>query len=126
MTARRALLALATFAAALALQASCASVLGVDESQLHNAVHEMCQCEILQSVDSCEPTLTDRLNGASTAAQAAWLERYVNECLDCANTPICLAESPTCSLDKCNTAAECCTLSDAGKATCVESHCKQP
>lgn len=127
MSGRVALLALGALAAALALQAGCVAAFGVDEASLHDAVKEMCQCETLQSVDSCETTLSGRLNGASTAVQAAWLARYVNEkCTDCANAGTCLAESPTCSLDKCKMNAECCTLTDAGKATCVDLHCKQP
>ena len=127
MTGRRAMIALAAFAAALALQAGCVAVFGVDDKSLLNAVTEMCKCDSLQGVDSCETTLTDRLNGASSAAQTAWLAHYVNDCLDdCLKAPICLAESPTCSLDRCKMDSECCTLGDAGKAKCDGFHCKQP
>jgi hypothetical protein len=129
VSARRALCALAAlaaFSAVAALQASCAAVFGVDESQLHNAVTEMCQCDTLQAVDTCETTLSGRLDDANTAVQTAWLDRYVKECLDCAKAPACLSQIPTCSLDKCKISAECCTLTDAGKATCEGDHCKQP
>lgn len=118
--------AFAAFAGALTLQASCVAAFGVDVNELHNAVAEMCDCDLLQKVDSCESTLTGRLDGASSTVQSAWLARYVNECLDCGNAPRCLAEIPTCTLDKCKIAAECCTLGEAGKATCVDLHCKQP
>lgn len=129
MTARRAPVALAAFAAfsaVAALQASCAAVFGVDETQLHNAVTEMCQCDELQAVETCEATLTGRLNDANAAVQTAWLARYVTDCTVCAAAPTCLSQIPTCSLDKCKISAECCTLADAGKATCEAEHCKQP
>ncbi|MEP7123565.1 MAG: hypothetical protein ABJE95_21735 [Byssovorax sp.] len=126
MIARRRLLpALATFVVALGIQAGCVGVFGVTGT-LHDAVFEMCQCPALQPVQSCRETLTSRLDSANVAVRSAWLDRYVQECLECANAPICLSESPTCSLDKCTIDAECCSLSDAGKATCESSHCKQP
>lgn len=126
MSGRRALLFVLALGAVAALQASCVSAFGVDESSLHDAIHDMCGCPLLDGVETCEATLTARMNGASTTVQSAWLARYVEKCTDCPNVLQCMSESPTCSKDKCKRDEECCTVTGPGKAKCVLQHCKQP
>lgn len=121
---RRALTAAGVLGAALALQASCVAVFGVDEPSLHNVVAEMCQCDSLQALDGCEATLTARLDGAGGAAQQAWLAHYVDKCLECKDALLCLSESPTCTLSTCKLDAECCQVSTVGATICFAGSCK--
>ena len=126
MKTRRALAALALLGLAFTAQASCASVLGIDEDSLDNVVVEMCKCPGLAGVNSCESTLGDRLDDGAPATREAWLARYRDErCDKCENMLKCLSTKPTCTIDECVRDEVCCPAAGASKGVCVEGSCKR-
>lgn len=126
MKARRALAALALLALAFTAQASCASVLGIDEDSVDNVVVEMCKCPVLAGVSGCESELTARLDDGAPATREAWLARYRDErCDKCENMLTCLSTKPTCSIDKCVRDEVCCPADGASKGVCENGACKR-
>jgi hypothetical protein len=127
VTSRPVLFALAAcgLAVPLVIQASCVAVFGVDVEKLRNAVQDMCACDQLKAVETCESTLSKRLDGAGEAARTAWLAKYDEQCTTCGGALTCLSAVPTCSLDKCKLSEECCQVSDAGEVKCVDGTCSK-
>jgi hypothetical protein len=120
----RALAALALLALAFTAQASCASVLGIDEDSLDNVVIEMCKCPGLAGVSDCEATLGERLDEGAPGTRETWLARYRDEqCDKCENMLACLSTKPTCSIDKCVRDEVCCPAKGASKGVCVNGSC---
>jgi hypothetical protein len=119
---RRALALLAVALVSFVAQASCVSIFGVDAEGLHNVFKDMCSCSELQPLADCERTLNERFDSAGSATRADWLDRYdKNDCSDCKNVLTCLSATPTCSVDTCSRAEECCPMGDT-QATCGEDH----
>ena len=122
MRSRRALALLAAAFVAFVAQASCVSILGVDDEGLENVFEEMCQCGELRHLNDCEKTLGDRFARAGSATRSAWLTRYRDDdCSNCKNVLTCLSTAPTCSVSACTLAEECCQTGNT-KATCDADH----
>lgn len=122
MRSPRALALLAVASLAFVAQASCVSVFGVDDEGLHDVVQAMCSCSELQPLGDCEKTLGERFESAGSDTRAAWLEQYdKSDCSSCGNVLTCLSATPTCSVDTCSLAEECCPKGGT-KATCGANH----
>ena len=122
MRSRRALALLAAALVVFVAQASCVSIFGVDDEGLHNVFEDMCKCGELQPLSDCEKTLGERFARASSTTREAWLDRYEQEDCDvCGNVLTCLSATPTCSVDACSRAEECCQVGET-KATCGDDH----
>jgi hypothetical protein len=106
---------------------SCSGLLGIDDEQ-GDVARELCNCEgAIQSFGdaSCEDHIAHRLEIATPATRAAWMEKFdefcAKGCPGCweamfTTRPTCTDNGDDCANASCN---DCCTDTSEGAGQCV-------